>query len=97
MSCDENFHMLTPPYLTNCWASRSRPVDISSLIVMIDVSIPRPSNVRFQETFLVTGYSAAVITLPNTLLNENQALSSLQAFDLKNERNLCIVILDIQS
>ena len=64
---------------------------------MIDVSIPRPSNVRFQEPFFVTGYSAAVITLPNALLNENQALSSLQGFDLKNERNLCIVSLDIQS
>ena len=30
-SCDENFHMLQPSYLTNCRASRSQPVDISSV------------------------------------------------------------------
>ena len=64
---------------------------------MIDGLIPRLSNVRFQQPFFVTGYSAAVITLPNALLNENQALSSLQGFDLKNKRNLCIVSFDIQS
>ena len=30
-SCDENFHMLQPSYLTNCWACRSQPVDISTV------------------------------------------------------------------
>ena len=49
-------------------------------IVMIDGLIPRPSNVRFQEPFFVTGYSAAVITLPNALLNENQAPFVIASF-----------------
>ena len=50
---------------------------------MIDGLIPRPSNVRFQEPFFVTGYSAAVITLPNALLNENQAPFAIASFQFE--------------